>query len=478
MLNTSLYIRAAIVGIVLFQLSGCQTAPPKPPKVIPQELQSFPVDVKATGNNIIDVQKALADRNLYMSDDGYIKMLDTGLCPIEISAHRGDFREAESSISAIVGATSDNYDSIEIDVMKLWDDRWVNHHDHYTGRATVHSDGKRYDIERMNTEGFTELNLRDKETGDLLPYRPAIAYEVFEAFANTRKPGQRLNVEIKSTAQRKHLAYLDHMLKTVVGRQNYYYSSSDMETLETLRELNSSVYLGLIQQAQPESVRKLRSDIRSGVKHDAYYRYNQKELERAADRGTKRYVKYKYKDYRNISGLADIKARLGTNSGLHLDIRGYMATPMLTALANSIGLKVYTYSINGSDFHQNNLVKLKKSQLPDGIIVDTTPYKICQKLFKASKPSGQYRPSSSLGWYISKLPVDADFDSLEEMLGYSEEGYYINLAGKLKSLSETSRTKNSHRKKISNSPLYFPEISDQKIQKSESQAIIITLPQS
>ncbi|CAM3749040.1 glycerophosphodiester phosphodiesterase [Parendozoicomonas haliclonae] len=468
-------LKYLLVFLIPFVLTACQSAPKKPPRIIPPELKHFPADVRSDVDGVVDLQLALADRDLYLSGFGDIKMLKPELCPIEVSAHRGDFRRPESSREAIIFATTNNYDSIEIDVMLLRDDTWVNFHDPHTGRAAVHVDGEGYQIERMDIDDFVGLRLRDKETGEIINARPITAYEAFSTFAQARQPHQKLNVEIKSDAERKDLAILDYMLKKIVGAGAYYYSASDIEILETLREIDHDVYLGLVQQAQPSSVDQLVNDLRRGTKNDAYYRYYQNRIENASEFGRRYYRNKKFKDYRNSAGLRAIAQKIGPNAGLHLDIRGYAERPYIKGMAHQRGIKVLTYTINGTDYHQSRLLRLPRKSLPDGVIVDTSPYRICQLLYPSAKPRHQYQPTTVAGKYVSELPQDADFDRfLSEMTGYYQEGYYINMKGDLRRVNQPAAPRQS--RPVSNSAFQFPDIKDGEVNTEQSDAILIQLP--
>lgn len=475
----------AVLVITLLVLSGCKSTPTAatpPIKNIPYSLSHLPGDVKVDGLDIVDVQLALGDRNLYLADNGNIKMVSIAQCPIDISAHRGDFRLPESSGRAIAEALTDNYNSVEIDVMQLKDGTWVNHHDNQTGRATVYYTGERYKLKQMSRQQYANLKLRDKDSNALLDTRPITAYEAFNTFATYRSANQKLNVEIKSDPNGHNLVQLDNMLRHTIGLGSYYYSAADLDILEKLRGINPTVYLGFVQSGHPSSVEKLRTDLRKGVQNDAYYRDNQDHLELAGEYGTKRY-RSRYKNYASSSGLEKIIKRIGSNSGLHLDIRSYMQNPSVLANAKRYGMKVYTYSLNGTDYHQSELKTLSRSKLPDGVIVDTTPYQICQKLFNATKPNKRYQPLSSTGRYIASLPMDADFDRFNEMLGYQQEGYYISLNDGLKIISQT-QTKSKQNPTLtkstaaSNNPHGFPTIVDEQLETSVSKTIILTLPSS
>lgn len=469
-----------IIVVLLFSLTGCKSlpapSPAKPVHVIPLELAHLPADATTQGLNIIDTQLSLGDRNLYLANNGNIKMLSTAECRLEISAHRGDFRQPESSTNAIKSALQDNYNSVEIDVMLLKDGTWVNHHDSQTGRATVYYTGERFKLNRMTFQEFANLKLRDKQSNNLLDQRPIAAVEAFKTFAAYRNNNQQLNVEIKSDTNGQKLVELDSMLRKYIGLGGFYYSAADQETLYKLRGINPSVYLGFIQGGHPTSIEKLTADLRKGVKNDAYYLDNQHKLELVGKYGTKRY-RSRYKDYTATSSLSTLQKKLGRNSGIHLDIRSYMQHPSVKYHAHQLGMKVYTYSLNGSEYHQSQLIKLTADQLPDGAIVDATPYTICQRLYHAAAPAKRYTPVSHLGRYIMSLPQDADFDRFNEMRGYQNEGYYLSLDSGLAAINSTPI------KVVPNNiptPLLehgFPTITDEDIDNDTGETIILRLPQ-
>ncbi len=469
------YIVVTMTSLLI--LSGCKSTPEPitPTYIVPAALAHLPVDAATQGLDIIDIQLTLGDRNLYLAANGNIKMLSTAQCALDISAHRGDFRQPESSYNAIASALNDNFNSVEIDVMLLKDGTWVNHHDSQTGRATVHYTGERYKLERMNRKEFGQLKLRDKDTNALLNERPITAAEAFKVFAGYRMPSQKLNVEIKSDANGQELVELDNMLKKYIGNGGFYYSAADQDILYKLRGINPYVYLGFVQGGHPTSVEKLTADMRKGVNSDAYYLENQNNIEFAGRYGTKRY-RSRYKDYTSSDALAKLQRKLGSHSGIHLDIRSFMQNRSVKSRAERLDMKVYTYSLNGTDYHQSQLLKLNKKSLPHGVIVDATPYKICQRLFNAAVPAKRYQPLSNIGRYIASLPQDANFDRFEEMLGYQQEGYYLSLASGLKSIKG-----NQTKQAVNNTPTPllehgFPTITDEKIDTQTGDTIILTLP--
>lgn len=465
------YWKACCLIILSLLLAACQGGPSRN-KQLPDQFARFPYDTLTGDHNILDMQLALADKNLYKAINGDIKTIDNSSCIIDVTAHRGDFREPEGSRAAVTRAAMDNFNSIEVDLMQLRDGKWVNHHDFYTGRVTVHYTGQRYLIENMDVYQFIGLKTRDKKTGELIRRRPATAFELLGDFSDFRADGQLLNIEIKSDADILELWDLDSMAKRRAGEGSFYYSSSNLEVLEKLRTINKTVYLRVIQNPDPASIRKLRSDLREGVKRDELYRYNMEDIESLAGLGEWAYGKYKYRNYTSKQDMSYLVKLFGNNIGLHLDIRNYSSS--VKNNAKSAGIKVYTYTVNGTDYHQSRLLKLPRRSLPDGIIVDATPYRMCQRLFSVSKSKKKYTPSTGLGKYIVSLPNDADFDRLDEMMAYQYSDLYISMSGKLKKI--VSNKVQSNPQPSSGKSYKFPTIIDGEVEHKSSKKIIINLP--
>lgn len=465
------YWKSCCLLILSLFLVACQSGPNRN-QTLPGKYSGLPYDAMTGDSTILDMQLALADRNLYKASNGDIKTIDNSACLIDVTAHRGDFREPEGSRAAVTRAAMDNFNSIEVDLMQLRDAKWVNHHDQYTGRVTVHTTGQRYLIEHMDLDQFIGLKTRNKQTGELIRRRPATAFELLGDFSDYRAAGQLLNIEVKSDTDILELWDLDNLAKRRAGEGNFYYSSSDLEVLEKLRKVNKHVYLGIIQNPAPASIQKLRSDLREGIKRDELYRYNMEDIESLAGIGERSYIKHKYRDYTSKQAMRYLVGLFGENIGIHLDIRNY--TSSVKSNAKKAGIKVYTYTVNGTDYHQSRLVRLPRYSLPDGIIVDATPYRMCQRLFSIAKAKKKYTPSTGLGKYILSLPDDADFDRMDEMRAYHDTNLYISMSGKLKKI--TSNKVRSSQQPTTGKGFQFPTIIDGKVEHKSSKKIIINLP--
>jgi glycerophosphoryl diester phosphodiesterase len=457
-----------LVALIIF-LSSCQSTNNESEKTVTSNKHSIKASPKSYFTS--DIHQALGDRGLQLTQEGSIKLVSTEACQIEVSAHRGHFQEPESSSSAIRRALTDNFDSVEIDVMLLKDGTWVNHHDKVSGRATVYYNGERKILSGMDRKSYAGLRLRSKDNSQLLEERPISAYEAFRVFSHYRNATQVLNVEVKSTASGNQLSALDNMLSNIVGQGHYYYSSSLKDVLIKLREINPSVYVGFIQAPHPDSMEKLSKELRS-VKSDSFYQNKQNYIEGINGFASSLY-RSRYKDYTSIRQLALLKEIFGTNSGLHLDIKSYVSTPQLKGRANRLGLKLYTYSVNGTEYHQDSLASLQKTGLPNGVIIDSSAYRLCQRLFSTSTlKKHNYSPNTIQGKYVSSLPIDADFERLEETLSYIGEGFYVSLDSGVKRVEQVYTSK-----RITTTDEYgFPIIVDEKHVTHSDKQIIIKLP--
>ena len=466
----------AILAFCILVGACSSTGTNQPPKkIIPKELSFLPPDVNVTINDALDIQLALAKRNLYLNDMDAIKPIQREQCTLEVSAHRGDYRQPEGSAWAIKAALRNGFNSVEVDIMRLADGNWVNHHDPYTGRAAVHVSGKRMKVERMDSAAWNGLRLRKKSTGELLNIRPLSAYEIFSTFATNNQAGQILNVEIKSDANGYELSEIDQALKETAGTGHYYYSSMKPDVLIKLRGINKDVYLGFIQRPHPDSINRLKRDSRKAVQNDSYYQAHKSSIEWWGEIGAYADRYWPYRNYLSTSALKKIANDLGNNSGLHLDVRNYTNDTRVKSRAASLGMKVYTYSVNGPDYHERQLLKLKhksSNMLPHGVIIDRSPYHICQRLYGIANKQENYSGLTMTGRYINSLPNDADIDKLYESLTYIDSGYYINMNGKLSSTKDTASARLHENIAV---PYQAKKIDDEDLKFSNEGAIRITL---
>lgn len=423
---------------VLLVLAGCSTTAPikKTPPSIPAALAHLPADVRSDSSaENIDQQLALAARNLYLNTNGDVKFVNQDFCTIEVSAHRGDYRRTENSLAAIRLALESAADTIEIDVQRLRDGIWVLHHDSYTGRATSFSSGKRYKVESLSAEQWSQLLMRDPVSGDLLNSRPPTLYEAVKLTAQLAAPKQRLHIEFKSDASLAELASIDRFLRQQLGDDRYYYSSANIELLEKIRGINSHVYLGLVQYPHQRSISEVKNTLKKAVETDALYQRYKAQLDTWSDVG----IRYKSRGKRNwmdTSDLAELQRRIGTRAGLHLDIRHLHENPRVLSRARAQGIGIQTYTINSATYHTDRLRQLaKKNQLPQAAIVDVSAYHLCSSLYGGITALSAHQAHTAAGKVIQALPNDADFSRVSEQGYYLEHNSYIALNGSVKALA-------------------------------------------
>lgn len=439
------YLPELALVMVFGILQGCASTAESPQHVT-HELEhnlELPYGAKLISNDpspegramFRDMQLALKSRNLYQTMGGDISYIK-GQCPIDVIAHRGSSDFAENSRDAIRMAAVGGFNGAEIDVMLTRDKKWVVHHDIQTGRAVGRADGKRFRISQMNSKEWNSMSGRNPD-GTLNGYRPAYFEEAVNDWYHYATPKQTLNIEIKtSEVTMSDLHRLNSIVAKALPYKNFFYSSMDMDVLEKMREINPGVYLGYVWEPHPTSIAQFKRDAKRGINSDDYYKDNKKYIDKAfAMEG--RYRKTQPKHSARV-----VKNRLGAKSGLHVDIRSYHQHATIHSRTKAQGLKVVTYTINGTQYHQNQLVALAKQNraLPDEAIMDTSKFSICQQLNPKLVTSSQgYQPTTIAGKAIVRLPNDADFEQLYEQLAYLESDHYITNQGRIRMVSSPSR---------------------------------------
>lgn len=468
--------KISFIALALF-LVACANAPQSlKPAPVPIEYQGFPNDVLTnTDPKWMDIQYTLRDRGLYLDQNGKVKLIVTSPSGIEIISHRGDNNAPENSLSGIKQALLNGFDTVEIDVRRTQDGHWILHHDNKTGRATSFANGNRLTIQRINYEQWRKLKLRDMETGQLIDVIPPSLNSAIRVFSHYAKPHQRLNVELKSKGSLMEFGKIDHWLRQHLNPNQYYYSSINLDSLEKMRGINPSVYLGLIQKPDNQSIKVLRENYTKAVTTDPYYKAHKRGIEFVADLAETHYGSKNRQDWTSLKNLKVLRDLLGPNVGLHLDIRQYKRRPAMFVAAKSQGIQLQTYTINRPDYHIKSLQALSKSNaLPDGIIVDGDIYDISQDLFGAPDIKRNYSPKTTMGQAIAKLPSDADFQNIAEQIDYLMEGLYLTRKGQLKHvqmISKMTQPKNTRpRLELPDTP------SDDGLPLDNSGAIRIKLP--
>lgn len=468
-------------------LSGCKSTPDEPEvnwmttpalSALPANAMKY-ASTQARLDELEAEQVALSKRNLFMTGAGTLSVIDVPRGMPEVVAHRGHFNWPENSPSAVKMSVPGDFDGAEIDVMLTDDGYWVGHHDAKTGRAVGRWDGERFDMDDIDGKEWNSLRIRDK-SGQLTNYPAPYAVDLFQHWAMHLGSGKPLNIEIKSEADASDLYHLDRMARQYMGQGNFFYSAMNMETLQTLREINPQVYLGYVWEADGESIEIAKRDYKKAVKSDAAYAAYSNWIDSASRYETRR----RHRNGSNKLSAVEVRSKLGSNAGLHVDIRNIVRSPTIASRVKSAGLKrLASYSINGTGYHQAQLAWLKRNgrTLPDEVIADTDKYHMYTRIQPSLvKPAFlKLNKSQVVGQVLSQaqiiglLPSDADFSRLSEQADYVINGFYLTLEGKVRALFQTQAAVSTKSKVANDGP---KRIRDDESLEVMGAAIEITLP--
>ena len=316
---------------------------------------------------------------------------------------------------------------------------WVVHHDALTGRETGTVDNKRRKIESLRYEKeWGYLRSRDQHSGQLLDIVPPNFRQVARAFALNAKPGQLLNIEIKTHASQRDLEMLDFLAFKYIGKGRYFYSSLTLSNLERMRAINPDEFLSFIQSPAKRSLEILRNDLEKGVASDPIFLRNKDMLEDIAGFAIRRYKEHRYDDSR---GMAKLKTALKHNYGLAIDIRQYAQRALsIKTQASRDGITVATYTINGHEYQAQSLLTMNASSRPTSVIIDDTLYGFCSQYDLPKMKS--YSGSTALTKRMAALPEDLDLERLSELNTYYGNGLYPAINGQLKSITGKATSHN------------------------------------
>uniref|UniRef100_A0A486XI14 Glycerophosphoryl diester phosphodiesterase n=1 Tax=Rheinheimera sp. BAL341 TaxID=1708203 RepID=A0A486XI14_9GAMM len=436
MFKRRLFGAVSMFVAIAIAMAGCGSTPKKiTPKeeldANPPQLRFLPGDASRDKSQV-EAQLMLANRGLYLNQFGDIKYIGQRSClNLDLHSHRGHFKSPENSRMSIHRALENGFDAVEIDVMQLSSGEWVLHHDDETGRATGRIDGVRMKVNRMNMKDWSSVGLRSTQTGEIMKIEATTLSEALVTFNRFATPTQILHIEIKGDRVR-HIDQLDYIVNSSLGSpERYIYSSSNMSTLKVLRDINKEVYLGFIRPAHPRSIELLKQQAQKLGKHDPLYESLNKQVA-SYERLAGRHGRYQF-DADSL--VRKVQRDLGTNAGIHLDIREYSSQPAITGKAKAAGLKsVLTWTVNGQNYHFSEIQKHKNaSRLPTGVIIDDDVYGFCAQL--VSLPITDQHPTLSL---LHKLPADADLRKGGLQADYLSKGMYMKFDGVVAPLTQQS----------------------------------------
>ncbi len=417
MLRTVLF---NITVVMLLLLIACgYNKSDKTDYTIPKSLAHLPQNAEKTIKNK-DIQLSLEDRGLYKTKLGTVTLIDPSECPIITQAIQGDVTDLTNQITEL-GLSG--YQSLKVGI-QLVNDRW-------------------HILNSTNTDLKTLLR----------------------HFINSTQADQTLNLEILSNANKRQLAQLNSMTTKAMPNRRYYYSAFDIETLSTLRELNISVYLGLIWDPSHQSLAKMKDSLNN---HQSFF-LSDSYRQSLRNRQTKKTYHLSAKK---------LKTTLGTNAGLHVDIRSYGKYPTILKRVRQQQLaNVATYSINGPIYHVKQLQSLRRNRLPNIAISSASSFAMCSATNNKIASTGRtgYLPTSTAGSLIKALPADANFEKLAEQESYYIEGLYLNALGIVRSLASAT----SPQQKISRQHVEGPKaVPKDRGMNNTVKPIVISVPES
>ncbi|NOQ93245.1 MAG: hypothetical protein GQ547_01280 [Methylophaga sp.] len=282
------------------------------------------------------------------------------ICNVTIVSHRGGSGLLENSVQGARLAFQ-TFDSVEVDLQRLNDGAWVVHHDPLLGRSSQNSRNTPSLLATMSSSQWK--GVRHKEgtsTGDPVPF--------VSDLLNVAHKSKPFNFEIKGLASATSLKQLDKKLKSHLG-SNYHYSSMDIGILKTIRKINKSVYLGVIQAPETKSASK------AVTTSPKYSKLKSKWDDKAKKWGVNiKQVEAKVMDKYATSTVdyahnLDLISKLG-NAGLHLDFQTVRSNINVLSQAKKRGLDVYTYDIDDKRKHLTFISNLKNQSRPTGVITD------------------------------------------------------------------------------------------------------------
>jgi len=397
-----------------------------------------------------DLEWALNNRGFEYSRGLTISYLQAPQCnDFTLQSHRGFYDEPENSLASISKALEDKFDVVEIDVMVTADGVWVLHHDEKVGRATGSVDNEERRIAWLNYKKYWGyLRHRDMKTGLLTNTVPPTLYQAIQTFNHYATANQQLNIEIKGHADEQDLKRLELMTFKYMNEGTYFFSSMKQKTLEKLRGLNDSVYLGYVLAPHPKSLLEVEKQLEKAAKTDPLFDKNRSKLKMASGYSRSSAKKNdparkSYDHYRKVKG------KLGSNMGFHMDVRHLMTAPLLASFLDDLGT-LATYSINGQDFHAKSLRDSKKSIKPEHVIIDDSVYGFCAEYDLPRFQRKNTHKLSGIGAKIDSLPLDLDLERLNDLRTYEPMGYYPAIGEQLKPIAAvTQQSKNKVQKRLS-----------------------------
>lgn len=434
----ALFRLVSVFFVLVILIQGCTSTPAymKKYQVVTDDtsshLKGLPADAmrRSEGYDINDIQHELADRNLYINHLGVINFIDDSSCAIELISDHGSDSYPEGSIDAILTALASGYDGVYVSVRQLKSGQWVIHHDAFTGRVTA-SKKPSAEISQLSDKEWKRIKFKASEFGSVMDLQPHYLAEVAEAFSALAKPQQALYINIESdvdlqTDEQNDLQGLLSDIQAYLNYPQYHLSSSNIALLKRLRELDAKIQLVVKQTPTGKSIEMRNAALR------------QASSGRQRDVQLNNITNVQNKDNLNMS-LVEISTAL-KGSSLLVDSDRYSVSANKTFAKKHKSIKKISYSLGDSAVEIDFLKRqMKRDRLPEAGMVKSSAYQVCQNLFGTSKNKSSYQVKTELGEKLQKLPEQAQFTSIDELIYLLGENEYKNLDGKRREIPDVGR---------------------------------------
>ncbi|MDQ7003713.1 MAG: glycerophosphodiester phosphodiesterase [Ghiorsea sp.] len=281
--------------------------------------------------------------------------------------HRGGHGGPENSIPAVLSGLEAKHNGVEIDTQLLTDGTWVVHHDPMIGRSSY---GVLGFVNTLTKKDWNKVYLLSR-SGKKTKVKAPLLEELLQAFKSKSVSGQVLNIEIKMVKDNQYkaaqLASLNKLVLSYLKPSQFIYTSTFLSALKSMRTINTRVYLGLVIEPNPVTMKRVIS-----TTYGAEYRSIKGKLAtklQSSKRSSNR-------AWLNRKNYAELEAFIGPSFGLHLDYRD-MDTVGEKLREHNVLWMVYELDDDAGLLQAIQKKKAKHLPLPPAIIIDSPRAMFC-----------------------------------------------------------------------------------------------------
>jgi len=287
--------------------------------------------------------------------------------------HRGGPSAPENSIPAVLSGLKDMHNGVEIDTQRLSDGAWVVHHDPMIGRSSYGANGF---VNLLSSADWKQVYLLDRKGGQTRVKAPLLK-DLLQAFRKQAVKGQVINIEIKMVRRGQYscnqLADLNQQVLSILRPEQFLYTSTYLDALQCMRNVNHGVYLGLIIEPNDKSLQRVIN-----TNYGAEFRSVQQHVP-AWLQGKLKQQHHSNREWLSHSDYIDLAELIGPNFGLEIDYRDIeqVADKMQTS-----GGRWMIYELN-DDQGMLDTLKARKNlhkSMPPAIIIDAPRQRFCHAL--------------------------------------------------------------------------------------------------